>query len=98
MREYRLKPSEYDLAPASAEDMAGGDAARNAEVMLTVISGKDRGPRRDLVAWNAAIRIYLSERAGNIAEGLTRAQEALNSGAVREKLEALQKRAASKVA
>ena len=98
MREYRLNPSEYDLAPASAEDMAGGDATHNAEVMLSVMSGKNRGPRRDLVAWNAAIRIYLSERAGSIAEGLARAQEAINSGAAREKLEALQKRAAAKVA
>src|SRR3990172_7005098 len=30
MREYRLDPGEYDLTPATAEDMSGGEAAHSA--------------------------------------------------------------------
>ena len=93
VQEYRLNPAEYDLQPASTEDMAGGDAAHNAEVLLAVLEGKDRGPRHDLVAFNAGIRIYLGERAASIAEGLALARQTIDSGAAREKLTVLRQRA-----
>ena len=92
MEEYRLNPAEYDLQPASQEDLAGGDAAYNAAVFLQVLEGEDKGPRRDLVVFNAAIRLYLAERAASIGDGLALAREAIDSGAARGKLEALRQR------
>jgi len=97
MREYRLNPAEYDLAPASPEDLAGRDAAYSAEVSLRVLEG-GAGPHRDLVALNAGLRIYLAERAASIGEGIARARETLDSGAAGEKLEELRARARAKVA
>jgi len=92
MQEFRLNPQEYDFTPASQEDMAGGDAAYSARICLKVLEGEP-GPRRDLVCLNAALRIYLAERASDIREGITVARAAIDSGAAREKLEALRKRA-----
>lgn len=92
MREYRLEPREFGLEPASQTDLAGGDAARSAGVCLGVLEG-EKGPRRDLVCLNAGLRIYLAERAADIAEGIEKARAAIDSGAAREKLEALRKRA-----
>ncbi len=92
MREYRLNPQEYGLRPASQEELAGGDAAYSAEATVRVLEGEE-GAHRDLVALNAGIRIYLAERAGSIGEGVARAREAIDSGAAREKLEALRARA-----
>ena len=97
MREYRLDPSRYDLAPASSEEMAGGDAAYNARACEAVIEG-ERGPRRDLVCLNAGLRLYLAERAADIAEGIAKAREAINSGAAQRKLEALRERATARTA
>ncbi len=96
MREYRLNPQEYDLLPASAEDLAGGDAAYNADVLLRVLEG-EVSAHRDLVVLNAGIRIYLAERAGSIGEGINRAREAIDSGAAQVKLESLRQRAISRV-
>jgi anthranilate phosphoribosyltransferase len=96
MREYRLNPQEYDLLPASAGDLAGGDAAYNADVLLRVLEG-EVSAYRDLVVLNAGIRIYLAERAGSIGEGIDRAREAIDSGAARAKLESLRQRAISRV-
>ncbi|MFQ6019259.1 MAG: anthranilate phosphoribosyltransferase [Dehalococcoidia bacterium] len=96
MQESRLNPQEYDVQAAAQEDLAGGDAAYNAEALLSVLTGEEKGPRRDLVALNAGIRIYLAERAGSIAEGLAQAREAIDSGAALAKLEALRKRAAAR--
>jgi anthranilate phosphoribosyltransferase len=97
VRESRLDPSEYDLAPASAEEMAGGDAAFSARACESVLEG-DAGPRRDLVCLNAGLRLYLAERAADIAEGIAKAREALDSGAARLKLEALRERARARAA
>src|SRR3989304_5442249 len=86
MREYRLDPSQYDLAPASPEEMAGGDAAYNARACEAALEGA-AGPRRDLVCLNAGLRLYLAERAADIAEGIAQAREAVDSGAGRVRLE-----------
>jgi len=97
MRESRLDPSQYGLAPASPEEMAGGDAAYNAQACEAVLQGEP-GPRRDLVCLNAGLRLYLAERAADIAEGIAKAREAIDSGAVRLKLEALRQRARARAA
>lgn len=96
MQESRLNPQEYDLLPASAEELAGGDAAYNADVLLQVLEG-EVSAQRDLVVLNAGIRIYLAERAESIGEGIDRAREAIDSGAARAKLESLRQRAISRV-
>src|SRR3990172_5253773 len=88
---------QYELAPASPEEMAGGDAAYNAGACEAVLEG-EAGARRDLVCLNAGLRLYLAERAADIAEGIARAREALDSGAARLKLEALRERARARAA
>ncbi len=97
MQEHRLNPAEYDLEPASQEDMAGGDPAYNAEAALRVLEG-ETGPRRDLVCLNAGLRIYLAERAADIGAGIAKAREAIDCGAARQKLEALRKRTKARAA
>ena len=92
MQEYRLNPQDYDLVPASQEEMAGGDAAYNARVCVAVLEGEP-GPHRDLVCLNAGLRLYLAERCADIGEGITMARAAIDSGAGRSKLETLRKHA-----
>lgn len=87
-RELRIDASEYGLQPATAEEMAGGDAAENARIAEAVLSGEGGG-YRDLVVLNAGIRIWLAERAESIGEGIEKVRAAIDSGAAREKLEAL---------
>jgi anthranilate phosphoribosyltransferase len=89
--EIRIDASEYGLQPATAEEMAGGDAAENAQIAEVVLSG-EIGGHRDLVLLNAGLRIWLTERADSIEEGIERAREAIDSGAAREKLDALRAR------
>lgn len=92
IREYRLNATEHGLSPDPLEHEAAGGAAASAEVALRVLEGH-MGPGRNLVLFNAGIRIYLAGRAQSIAEGIARAREAIDSGAARGKLEALRSRA-----
>lgn len=87
-RELRIDPSEYGLQPATAEEMAGGDAAENARIAEAVLSG-EKGGHRDLVLLNAGIRIWLAERASTIGDGIEKARVAVDSGAAANKLEQL---------
>jgi anthranilate phosphoribosyltransferase len=87
-REWTLDAAEYGLQPATKEEMAGGDAAHNAEIARRIFSGEP-GASRDLVLLNAGLRIYLTERAADVGEGIEKAREAIDSGAAQARLEAL---------
>ena len=89
--ELRIDAKEYGLQPASAEEMAGGDAAENARIAEAVLFGEGGG-HRDLVLLNAGLRIWLAERAESIDAGIEKARAAIDSGAAREKLAALRAR------
>jgi len=84
---YYLNPGDYGLKPATKEDLAGGEAGRNAEILHDVISGKDRGPRRDVVLLNAAAALAVED--GDFGKGLALARESIDSGAALGKLDAL---------
>lgn len=85
----------YDVSPelligrrSSLEDLAGGDARQNAEITLEVLSGRP-GPCRDVTVVNAAFALVAAGTAKHLQEGILKAQESIDSGAARNKLEAL---------
>jgi anthranilate phosphoribosyltransferase len=86
--EWFVEPSEYGLAEADLEEVAGGTPEENAAVSRTVLEGGD-GARRDLVLLNAGAAIYVGGLAPGIAEGIERAAEAIDSGAAAELLDRL---------
>ena len=74
-------------APRSAPaDLTGGDPGANAGIVRDVLAGKDRGPKREIVCWNAAAALVVAEAAGNFGDGLRRAAELIDTGAAAEKL------------
>ncbi|MBW6456927.1 MAG: anthranilate phosphoribosyltransferase, partial [Trueperaceae bacterium] len=52
-----------------------------------ILAGRERGPRRDVVALCAGAALYLAERAPDLASGVRRALELLEAGAGLEVLE-----------
>ncbi len=86
VRESRLDPATLGLAPASVEDLRGGDPAASADLARGVLSG-DPGPRRDVVLLNAGAALEVAGRASSLAEGLVIAAEAIDSGAAEATLE-----------
>lgn len=90
-REIKIDASEFGLMAASKEEMAGGDADRNAEIAEGIFEG-ETSAFRDLVLLNAGVRIWLAERAPSIGDGVDLARGAIFSGAAKRKLEALKAR------
>ena len=83
-----LKPEDFGLPRARGEDLVGGDATRNAEILRKVLEGEP-GPRRDIVCLNAGAALWVGRAAGSLGEGVERAAESIDSGAAAKKLEAL---------
>ncbi len=68
--------------------LAGGSPADNVAIFERMVAGEG-GPHRDLVAVNAGAGLVVAGLAGDLAEGVTMAFEALDSGAAKQKLEQL---------
>ena len=86
--ESTFDPAELGLQPARLEDLQGGDAKENAAILEGILSGKDTGPRRDIVALNAAATLVVTGLASDIPSGFEKATALLQNGAAFEKLEA----------
>lgn len=90
-KNYTLCPEEAGLGPAPYSALTGGTAAENAETARGILSGKEKGPKRDAVALNAGAALYLAGKSKTIREGVVLAQSVLDSGAGLEALEKLAK-------
>ncbi len=86
--EWFVEPGEYGLAEADLDQVAGGSPDENAAASRAVLDG-ERGPRRDLVLLNAGAAIFVGGRSDDLAQGVARAEGAIDDGAARELLERL---------
>jgi anthranilate phosphoribosyltransferase len=84
-----LTPEQAGLATAPPEAVMPRDPAGNARDFLRIVHGVETGPKRDLVALNSGVALFLTGRAASIAAGVETAIERLASGSVARKLEAL---------
>ncbi|GIJ50528.1 anthranilate phosphoribosyltransferase [Virgisporangium aliadipatigenens] len=86
-----LHAEEFGIAPATAADLRGADAAFNADVVRQLLAGK-AGPVRDAVLLNAAAALaaragFGDDLKGAIRGGLSRAAAAIDSGAAADLLD-----------
>jgi anthranilate phosphoribosyltransferase len=97
VKEHDLDPRELGIPRASIDDLVGGDADHNAEIVHRVLAG-DRGPVRDIVVLNAAAGLVSFELAKDpsqfqraildrFRDKMAVAEEAIDSGAAARKLE-----------
>lgn len=86
--EQIVSPEQFGMTRAAPETLLGGEADENARIMRAVLSG-ETGPRRDIVVLNAAPAIVAGGKAADLADGVTLAQEAIDSGAAMQKLDEL---------
>lgn len=86
---YYITPEDYGLRKVGREDLTGGDAASNAEIIRGIFSG-EKGPKRDIVLMNAAAALYVGKAAETMREGMEKAADIIDSGKALQKLVELQ--------
>jgi anthranilate phosphoribosyltransferase len=86
-----VDPAALGLAPATMDDLRGGDAAHNAEVVRRLLAG-ETGPVRDAVVLNAgaALAVHAAEDlpvVEALASGIERAAGAIDDGGAQAALD-----------
>ena len=84
---FELDPLDFGIPRAHIADLLGGSAEENAATLRAILSGDERGPKRDIVILNAAAALATEEDDWESA--IVRAQESIDSGAALAKLDAL---------
>lgn len=88
VRTFTIDPEKLGVPRARPEALAGGSADENAAIARTVLAGEPGGAR-DVVLVNAAAALLAAGAVPDLAAGLERARESVDTGAARAKLEAL---------
>jgi len=86
--EIAVDVADLGLASATPDDIAGGDAAANAEIARAVFSG-ERGAKRDIVVLNAAAGLVAAGVVDDLAAGVEAAAAAIDDGRAAAKVAAL---------
>ena len=79
-----VDPQELGFASASLEELKGGDAQQNAEMITSIFSGTS-GPTRDIVVLNAAVGYDLVRGVG-LPVAITHIADFIDSGMVSRKV------------
>ena len=92
LRDGIVSEGEFDVsrlcgASYPAQAIAGGAPEENAMILRGILGGGLRGAYRLAAVINAAAAIWMADRARSLKEGIAVAEESIDSGAARAKLE-----------
>ncbi len=88
VRTFYVSPEDFGLNRAGIDQIQGGDAQRNAEIIRGVLGGTG-GVRQDVVLLNAAAGLVAGGKAQSLREGIGIARMSISSGAARDRLDRL---------
>jgi anthranilate phosphoribosyltransferase len=83
-----ISPEDLGMKRAKPEDIRGGDATTNADIVKSVLGG-EKSPRRDMVVLNASAALVAAGVADSLENGVALASESIDSGRAIGKLNAL---------
>jgi anthranilate phosphoribosyltransferase len=95
IRPFTIDPAELGLPLATLEDLRGGTPEENARLIETLLTGQHRGPKRDIVALNAACALVVANVIEDLPAALEKVHAALDAGTPAATLEKLRHLSAS---
>lgn len=90
-KRYTIQPEDFGFTRCKKDDIKGGTPEENAAITRAILSGKEQGPKRDIVLLNAGAAIYLGGKAASIADGIGVARSLIENGAGFKKIAAFAK-------
>lgn len=83
-----ITPEQFGLTRCLLEELQGGDAEANAQIVRSILCG-EKGPKRDIVVLNGAYALVAAGLAMSIPEGMEQISGVLDGGQALAKLESL---------
>lgn len=84
---YVLSPEPFGLKRCRKEEIVGGTAQENAQILTDTLKGELTGPKRDVVLLNAGAGLYVAGKAPNFQAGIDLAREMIDTGRAYETLQ-----------
>jgi len=86
LKSYTITPEQYGLARCQPCDLTGGMPADNARITRDILTGREKGAKRDVVVLNAAMALYLGIDNCTVSDCVKMAEEIIDSGKAATKL------------
>ena len=83
---YDITPEQFGFQSCQLKDLVGGTPQDNAQITLDILSGKERGPKREVVLLNAAMALYLGIDDCSVSDCINLARDIVDSGRAMAKL------------
>lgn len=77
---YLISPEDLGIERSSLDDLKGGDATENADLIEGILSGTIKGAKRNIVAINAAAALMVAGKSENLLSGYQMANDILDQG------------------
>ena len=84
---YEITPEQFGYTRCQKSDLLGGTPEENAQITRNILSGQDKGPKRQAVCLNAGAALYAAGSAETMEEGVRLAEYLIDSGKAMEKLQ-----------
>ena len=84
---YTITPEQFGFTRCRKEELVGGTPEENAKITMEILSGADKGPKRQAVCLNAGAAIYIAGKADTIEAGIRKAEQIIDEGLALKKLE-----------
>lgn len=83
---YDITPEQFGFERCDINALKGGSPEENAEITRRILTGEERGAKRNIVVLNSAMALYLGIDDCSVQECVKMAEEILDSGKAAEKL------------
>lgn len=84
---YTITPEQFGYTRCGKEDLLGGTPQENAKITRAILTGEEKGPKRQAVCLNAGAALYIAGKTETLEEGVRMAEQIIDSGAAMKKLE-----------
>lgn len=84
---YEITPEQFGYTLCQKSDLLGGTPEENAQITRNILSGQDKGPKRQAVCLNAGAALYAAGSAETMEAGVRLAEYLIDSGRAMEKLQ-----------
>ena len=77
---YTVTPEQFGFETVELKELQGGDRKVNAQITKDILSGKEKGAKRNIVLLNAGATVYAGGMCSSIEEGIKLAEKTIDSG------------------
>lgn len=88
---YEITPEQFGFKRCDLSDLIGGTPSENAIIAQNILTGVERGPKRDVVVLNSAMALYLGIDDCTVMDCIKMAEDIIDSGKAAAKLKEFKK-------